>query len=715
MNSPVVKFFSLCLLITVILFFVPDVLSGKENPKNSIEGMTLSSLSHKIPIYFIPNRGQVNKEALFYAKARNYTIWLSKKGIIFDSAVNLNIRTQNSIHTESENKRNEPLGTKKCIRDISRLLFIGANINPEVVALDRARHRVNYLTGRDKAGWKINIPTSTAVLYREIYPHVDLKVYGTEKKLEYDFIVKPGGNVSDIKFEYTDIKSSQIDERGNLEIKTELGTFIHKKPECYQIIEGKNVEISADFKRIGKNTYAFESAPYDPKFELIIDPLVEVNSTFIGGSDDDAATGVVLDSNGMAYVTGITYSTDFPTKIPFQQENSGDADIFLMKINPHSFTLIFSTYLGGSKDDWAMDIAIDKKREIYITGGTESDDFPIKGAFQQKIGSNSDAFLTKLSPYGQVVIYSTYLGGEKGDQGEKLVVDSKRQVYMVGWTGSEKFPTKKAFQKKHAGISDIFVTKFNKTGKRLKFSTFIGGSDREYPCGLVLHPDKTIWIAGDTESHDYPIKKAFQKKHIGEQDIMVTKLSSTGELLCSTYFGGSGVEYGHDITVSDKGMVYISGSTRSNDLPLKKPIKNTINGESDIIIAALRSKGKLFRSTYLGGSGWETTGSISADKEGRIFVSGVTDSPDFPEDMLTEIIGNSYPPEYAYFLVLDRRLKKIVHTYLDTENPYLWPGSMAFHHDSLGKLLFMFVAGSVYHKNDPEDQENVYLGKFKIE
>lgn len=715
MNKSTDKFFILCSLIISLLFFGPSILSGKESLKTSSEGLTLSSIMPNIPLYFIPNEGQFKEEALYYAKAQNYTIWLTKNGLVFDSVINLRVKTKSSKHPETEYNNNEPSESKKIKRNVSRLLFIGANNNPEVTAFDQTKHRVNYLTGMDKTGWKTDIPTSGAVLYRELYPHIDLKIYGTEKKLEYDFIVKPGGNISDINLEYTDVKNSRIGQKGSLEIETEFGTLIHNQPDCYQIIKGNKVDVHARFIKTEKNTYAFESASYDQNADLIIDPLVEVNSTFIGGSDDDAASGVVLDKSGMAYITGGTYSTDFPTNIPFQQDNSGDADIFVMKVNPYNFTMIFSTYLGGSEGDYALDIAIDKKREIYITGYTKSDDFPIKEAFQQKLDGYSDAFLTKLSAYGQRIIYSTYLGGEENDEGEELAVDSKRQVYLVGWTGSEKFPTKKAFQKNHAGISDIFVTKFKKTGKRLKFSTFIGGSDREYPCGLVLHPDQTIWIAGDTESHDYPLKKAFQKKHIGEQDIVVTKLGSNGELLCSTYLGGSEVEYGHDIAVSDKGMVYISGSTRSNDFPLKKPIKNKLDGESDIIVAALRSKGKLFRSTYLGGSGWETTGSIAADKQGRIFVSGSTESPDFPEDKSTGIGNETYTPEYAYFLVLNSRLNKILYTYLDPEHPFLWPGSMAFHHDSAGKLLFLFVAGSIYYEDAPKDQENIYLGRFKID
>ena len=715
MNKPAFKFFIVFLLIISISYFVPDILSGKDTSKTSSEGLTISSIMPNIPLYFIPNKGQFKEEALYYAKAQNYTIWLTKNELVFDSVINLRVQTKSSKHLETEYNSNEPSELKKIKRNVSRLLFIGANNNPEVTALDQTKHRVNYLTGKDTNGWKTDIPTSGAVLYRELYPYIDLKIYGTEKKLEYDFIVKPGGNISDINLKYTDVKNSRIRQEGSLEIETEFGTLIHSQPDCYQIIKGNKVDVQTRFIKTGKNTFAFESASYDQNVDLIIDPLVEVNSTFIGGSDDDAASGVVLDKSGMAYITGGTYSPDFPTKIPFQQDSSGDADIFVMKVNPYDCTIFFSTYLGGSEGDYAMDIAIDKKNEIYLTGFTKSDDFPIKDAFQQKHDGSSDAFLTKLSTYGQRIIYSTFIGGEENDEGVKIAVDSKRQAYLVGWTGSEKFPTKKAFQKKHAGISDNFVTKFNKTGKRLKFSTFIGGSDREYPCGLVLHPDQSIWIAGDTESHDYPIKNAFQKKHIGEQDIVVTKLSSTGGLLYSTYFGGSGVEYGHDIAVSDKGMVYISGSTRSNDLPLKKPIKNKIDGESDIIVAAFRSKGKLFRSTYLGGSGWETTGSIAADKQGRIFVSGSTESPDFPEDKSTGIGHDSYTPEYAYFLVLNTRLNKILYTYLDPEHPFLWPDSMAFHYDSSGKLMFLFVAGSIYYEEAPKNQEDIYLGRFKIQ
>ncbi len=711
----VAKFFFACSIILSIFCFVPAVPSGKETQRDSAAGITPSDISSNIPIYFISNKGQVNEKALFYAKARYYTIWLTKKGLVFDSIINPKLKAEDLKLNKTEFKNNKIAESQKYERDISQLLFLDANKNPEIIALNKTNHRVNYLTGNDQSCWKSNIPTSKAVLYRELYPYIDLKIYGMEKQVEYDFIVRPGGNVSDIKFKYTDIKSSKIGEKGSLEIETEFGTLIHKKPECYQIIEGIKVEVLASFKKTEKNTYAFESAPFDKNFELIIDPLVEVNSKFIGGSETDAATGLVLDAIGMAYIAGITYSTDFPIKAPFQKATSGKCDAFVMKINSYNFEIMFSTYLGGSEDDYALDIAIDKKRQIYVTGGTESDDFPIKKAIQKKQGRYSDAFITKLNSNGQKLLYSTYLGGERGDEGENIAVDSKFQVYLTGWTGSEKFPTKKAFQKQHAGISDVFVAKLNKTGKKLLFSTFIGGSDREYPCGIVLNPGHAVWIAGDTESLDYPIKKAFQKKNAGEKDIFVTKLSLQGELLFSTYFGGSKLEYGHDIFVADKGMVYISGSTQSDNIRLKKPIKKNINGVSDIIVAALRPRGQLFRSTYLGGSGWETTGSIAADKQSRIFVSGSTESPDFPENKLTGMDQSSSTPEYGYLLVLNSKLQKILYTYKDIERPYLWPDSISLHHNSSGKLSFLFAAGSIEYVDASNDQENVYIGKFKIE
>jgi len=236
----------------------------------------------KIPLYFISNEGQVDEKALFYAKASRYTLWLTQEGLVFDSTRRINKDSTESIRQNPRDKND--LEDIKYERDVSRLVFVNANRSPEVVPADDTEHRVNYLKGNDKSKWQTNIQTSGAVLYGELYPNIDLKIYGIEKQIEYDFVVKPGGEVSDISFEYKDVEKTRIDKEGNLVIKTEFGELGQTKPVCYQVIEGERIEIKAEFKKIKNDTYGFKVEEYNKNHELIIDPVVLVYSTYLGGA-----------------------------------------------------------------------------------------------------------------------------------------------------------------------------------------------------------------------------------------------------------------------------------------------------------------------------------------------------------------------------------------------------------------------------------------------
>ena len=207
-------------------------------------------------------------------------------------------------------------------------MFIGANKNPEMVPVDETKLRVNYFKGNDPAKWHCDVPTSQAVLYKGLYKNIELKVYGVEKQIEYDWIVKPGGNPGDIRFEYKNVKGTRIDKDGNLLIETDFGELMHKSPVSYQEIgraQGarrraqsevvgaglracpkERRDVNVTFKKIGKNTYGFEVSEYDKSQELIIDPVVLVYSTYLGGSDEDWGMGIAVDNNGYAYVTGTT-------------------------------------------------------------------------------------------------------------------------------------------------------------------------------------------------------------------------------------------------------------------------------------------------------------------------------------------------------------------------------------------------------------------------
>ena len=656
------------------------------NIKNLIktENMNLKSAYNvsfgNIPLYFIQNRGQFNKKALFYARTSKYFIWITKKGLIFDS-----------VRKSKEDKTKNSTLIK---RDVSRLLFKGANKSPEIVPIDTTNYRVNYFTGKDKSKWKTGISTSKAVVYKNIYPDIDLKVYGKEKQIEYDWIVKPGGNPANIRFEFKDVKGTELDNKGNIIITTEFGKIIHKRPSAYQ---RKNNKVDIRFKKLSKNSYTFIIGKYNKTEKLTIDPLVLLYSTYIGGNswddgqtiavdvngcayvtgktdstdfplqnpymidpgdvnmdayitklsadgqslvyssylggdDYDAGYGIAVDSNGCAYVTGATDSPDFPTKNPIMNYTGDDnGDAFITKLSTDGQSLVYSTYLGGNDCDNGNSIAVGIHECAYITGNTRSTDFPLTKPYMSYTGDNDyfDAFITKLSADGQSLVYSTYLGGSLNDAGRSISIDSNGCAYITGETRSTNFPLKNpimGYQK----FDDVFVAKLSKDGKSLIYSTYLGGSDSEIGYGIAVDANECAYVTGGTRSRDFPLKNPIMNcKGIG--DAFVTKLSADGQsLVYSTYLGSDLSTFGWDIAVDSNGCAYVTGTTSYLNFPLQNPIMG-YQGYNDAYVTMFSADGQfLIYSTYLGGSEHDRGLAIAVDVNGYVYVTGLTESRDFP-------------------------------------------------------------------------------------
>ncbi len=587
----------------------------------------------KIPLYFIPNGGQVDKKAFFYAKASKYTLWLTKEGLVFDSTIRTKNKNTKSMKLSPRDMNNPE--DFKFDRDVSRLVFVNANRNPEVIPVDVTEHKVNYFMGKDESKWRSNIQTSRAVLYKELYPNIDLKVYGIEKQIEYDFVVKPGGEVSHIGYKYRDVEKTRIDKEGNLIVVTEFGEIKHTKPVCYQVIRGERVEIKAEFKRKEDNTYGFKAEEYNRNYELIIDPLVLVYSTFLGGSGTDGCGDIAVDSTGSIYVGGYTNSIDFPTKNPIQGYRAGDYDVFITKINSAGNKLIYSTYLGGSEEDGrcGFALALDSEGAAYVAGYTVSSDFPTKNPIQGYKAGDYDAFITKINASGTALVYSTYLGGKAYDGVADIAVDTKGVAYMTGYTYSIDFPTKNPIQGKKAGGHDVFITKINASGTDFVYSTYLGGSEIDAGFGIAVDSESSVYVTGYSNSFDFPIKNPIQESNAGGYDAFITKINATGTtLVYSTYLGGSVFDVAYTIAVDSEGAAYVTGGTDSIDFPTKNPVQETNAGEHDAFITKINASGTaLIYSTYLGGSDADGgDGGIKVDLEGAAYIAGQTESTDFP-------------------------------------------------------------------------------------
>ncbi len=274
-----------------------------------------------------------------------------------------------------------------------------------------------------------------------------------------------------------------------------------------------------------------------PKTETVTAYVAKLNSagsalvysTYLGGSDGDSGQGIAVDSRGNAYVTGYTSSADFPTVKPVQASNRGDFDAFVAKLNPDGSALVYSTYLGGGGVDYGYAIAVDSFGNAYVTGRTYSADFPTANPLQASYGGELDAFVAKLNAAGSALVYSTYLGGSRYDEGNSIAVDSSGNAYVTGVTFSINFPTASAFQATCGGCSsyaDAFVAKLNAIGSALVYSTYLGGSGVNYGYGIAVDSFGNAYVTGETSSTGFPVAYPLQPSAHGSFDVFVTKISS---------------------------------------------------------------------------------------------------------------------------------------------------------------------------------------------
>ncbi len=354
-----------------------------------------------------------------------------------------------------------------------------------------------------------------------------------------------------------------------------------------------------------------------------------IYSTYLGGSDMDLAFEIAIDGSGNAYVTGETMSSNFPTMNPFQT-NQDTSDVFVTKLGISGNTLIYSTYLGGSGRDAGYSIAVDGSDCAYVTGETISSNFPTQSPFQTAQG-NYDAFVTKLSSAGNDLVYSTNLGKGDYDGGTGIAVDAGGNTYVTGYTHSSNFPTLNPFQTYQGGY-DAFVTKLSSFGNTLIYSTYLGGSSDDWSYAIGIDATGSTYVTGETFSSSFPIHNSYQATWGPWLTAFVTKLNSSGSSLSySTFLGGGGSpDGGHGIAVDNRGNAYVTGVTHSPGFPTQNPYQ-TWQGLGDAFVTMLTgSGGDLIYSTFLGGSDSDRGEGIAVDGSGNIYVTGQTYSPNFP-------------------------------------------------------------------------------------
>lgn len=583
-----------------------------------------------IPLSFIPNGGQAAPEALFYARASQYTLWITRAGLVFDSY-------QDGVRPGERGGKPWSGAPGAGSRSVSELVFPGADPRVRIEALGGDGHRVRFVLGSDPSRWISGLEASKGVLYRGLFRGVDLKVYGVEKEIEYDWIVNPGGRVRDIRFEYRGARATRLETDGSLVVRTAHGDLVHRRPVAYQEIAGRRVGVEARFLPLGGNRYGFRTGAYDLRRPLVIDPVVLVSASYLGGRGYDSLSGLALDRLGNIYITGDTKSANFPVKNPVDGTLSGSGyDMIIVKMDPTAKRLVYSTYLGGSDWDSGSAITVDATGAAYVGGWTKSRDFPVKNAFDPTFNGNYDGVFLKLSPAGDALVFSSYFGSRvpAADDGiGEISVDGKGYIYLAGSTDKTNLPVRAGFDMTHNGGIDGFIAKLSPSGRSLVYSTYYGGSGDDYPFWMSVDASGAVYTTGWTRSGNFPKKNAFQKALKGGEDAFVLKLNPSGTSLgFSTLLGGSKGDTGFVVRTDAAGNVYVGGRTESPDFPVLKAFDATWNGgDYDGFLAKLAPTGKsLVFSTFLGGRGDDEIGDVILDGKGYIYLTCETDSRNIP-------------------------------------------------------------------------------------
>jgi uncharacterized protein (TIGR03437 family) len=603
-----------------------------------------------LPVSYEYNLGQADRRYQFVARTPGMTLYLTPAEAVLDVRDWLG-HNGSVLHAE----------------------LAGANANAQANLGKAPETMANFFIGADTSKWLTDVPVYSSVRYSGVYPGIDVEYRGENGILEHDFIVAPNADPSAIRMSFKGADAVRLDREGNLEISIGGKKVSWRKPVLYQDVEHGRKQIGGAYRLRSDGLAEFSVGAYDKSKTLVIDPVVQY-LTYVGRSGLDAVTRIASDANGNVYMTGFTQDSNFPATPGAYQVNAAGAstgNVVVAKLNAAGTAATYITQFGGATIDFGVGIAVDASGNVYIAGGTDSNNFPttagaLKTDFTSQNPAQSHCFVTKLNAAGNALAYSTYLGGRGTDRCYAITTDAAGNAYVTGRTSSPNFPVSENApqtnfrggdpQLNMAGSpigvagADAFVAKLNPAGSAIVFATFIGGSGNEAGTAIAVDSQGAVYVGGVTNSVNFPTTQgAFQSAYGGAQgqtdfnigDGFVLKLNAAGNnLVYSTYLGGRQNEVLFDLAVDAQGSVYVTGSTASSNFPttprVYQPNYGGAGGEARIVagdgfVTKLAPNGQsLVYSTFLGGARDERATALAVDSAGNVWVVGHTLSTDFP-------------------------------------------------------------------------------------
>jgi len=662
----------------------------------------------KANIAFEENLGQFDPQVIFAGKGDGQTVYLTGDEATF--VIPMPEKRHLMEDRRAEPTREKSVSREEYAL---KMKFMGASYRPQAFFEEELDGVLSYFKGNDPSKWVTGIARYGRVTEKELYRGIDITWYeNNDGRMEFDLIVGPKGDPDQIDLEFKGADRISVDEKGNLLIETAAGTMRQDKPIVYQVVNGLKQPVEGRYN-VSNYRVGFALGSYDRSKTLVIDPPVplvystymggdgidrissikldSVNSVyvagytgstdfpqtygtnpagtdafvtklnpngngvaysaFLSGSATDSAEGLAVDGNGNAYVTGWTGSNDFPVSwIAYDKTYNGLNDAFVTKINSTGTSLLYSTYLGGSGDEFGFPIALDSGNNAYVAGKTSSTNYPTSvTAFDHSLGGAVDAFITKLSPTGNSMVYSSYLGGNSSDAAYGVAIDASGNAYLTGSSGAGFPVTAGAYSTVQDANGSCFVTKFNFNASGLIYSSVIGGSLRDGTSAIALDSSNNAYITGYTLSSNYPTTFGAYDISLGRaaSSAVVTKLNSSGSsLIYSTYLGGTaGNAGGYGIKVDSLQDIYVTGETDSSTFPVKADaFDTTYNGGRDTFLTKMHGSpfAQLAQSTFLGGSGVDVSGDIALTAIEDAYVAGYTTSANFP--ITPGVLKTAYGP-----------------------------------------------------------------------
>ncbi|HEY3743809.1 MAG TPA: hypothetical protein VGL53_28385 [Bryobacteraceae bacterium] len=513
------------------------------------------------------------------------------------------------------------------------LRLVGARVASSGEALQPLPGTSNYFHGSDRTKWRQGVPHYGRLRFHDVYQGIDVVYYGSEGRLEYDFLAGPGADLTAIRLAFSGTVRVEETASGDLRAVTRRGELVHRRP----LVAEEGRRLGSHYVRLSSSDFGIEIDGRNATRAVVIDPVIE-SATYFGGGTFESAHAMKLDAQGNVYLAGEAPSPGVFASGPFSSATNPGQDALVIKFSPQTNTIGYYVFLGGDQPDIAYALAVDSSGAAYLTGSTASVNFPVANGFQMTPGGGTlpDAFVTKIAPDGKSLVYSSYLGGSGSDQGFAVAVDLTGAAYVGGTTASRNFSMPAGGFQTTFGASVLsqvatgFLVAVDPTGAKLDSGTLLGGSVQDSVQALAFDPSGNLYAAGVTTSPDFPVRAGIGSVLPSSAAGFASRLTpDLSQLLYSTYLSG-GVAA---IAVDAQGSLIAGGSTNGVNFPLRNAPQTVYGGGStDAFVVRLTPAGDdyLF-ATYFGGSDTDAIRDLAIEQSGLLTVVGSTQSTDFPQ------------------------------------------------------------------------------------